>query len=47
MEPASNPIAPRATLIRPPEVTCTRCRMRYYGAVCHLCKLGKNGRDYQ
>ena len=26
---------------------CTRGQHVYTGIVCHLCKLGKNGTDYQ
>ena len=31
----------------PAPTRCTRCQFTYTGAVCNLCKLGKNGTDYQ
>jgi hypothetical protein len=30
----------------PAPARCTRCHFNYIGAVCNLCKLGRNGKDY-
>lgn len=31
----------------PAPTRCTRCQFIYTGIVCNICKLGRNGTDYQ